>query len=547
MSVCLDQRQIPGLTRLFADYLYDFPRVARFYGDDASPFAAGALAAASRVDYPADRRARVAAILAGQNRAWGAGAATEANIEAFRKPETVAVVGGQQVGLLGGPLLTVYKAMTAVLAAGQLCAEGHPAVPVFWLATQDHDLAEINHTWVPRADGQPIRIELATPQAPPSHAAAQSSVGRIALGPEITAFLDAFARASAAPPEAMASFAAAYHPAATFGSAFAQLLTRWFAPWGLILLDPLDPRFAAEAAPLLAAVLDRHPALAVALRQRGGELEAAGYHRQVHDAGAALLFLETAGQRQPLRPGGNGYQAGGQPWSAAALHAALSAQPERFSPGALLRPVVQDWLLPTAAQVTGPAETAYLAQSAALYQALDRPQPLRLPRFGATLLDARARRLLGKYQLTVPDIWRLDPQGDVADALALRLAQQNLPGDLAAQLRAQREATSSGFAALSARLAAVDPTLVDFLRTAGEKVGHQFDQVEAKVSRSLARRQEDLSRQARHLTGVIFPHRHLQERVWNSAAAALRLGAAWPGLLHDALRLGCPGHQLLDV
>lgn len=543
MSICLDQRQIPGVSRLFADYLYDFPRVAPFYGAGLAPFSPGALAAsAGRVDYAADRRGRVAAILAAQNRAWGAGAATEANLQAFRQPGTAVIVAGQQVGLLGGPLLTVYKAMTAVLAAERLRAEGHPAVPVFWLATQDHDLAEINHAWVPGADGQPIRLELSTPRA-----SSQRPVGRIPLGPEIAAFLAAFAQAAAVPPEAMASLAAGYHPAATFGSAFAQLLTQWFAPWGLILLDPLDSGFAAEAAPLLAVALDRHQALAAALRQRGEELEAAGYHRQVHDTGAALLFLETDGQRQPLRPEGNGFQVDGQPWPSAALHAALSAQPQRFSPGALLRPLVQDWLLPTAAQVTGPAETAYLAQSAALYRRLDRPQPLCLPRLGATLLDARARRLLGKYEITVPDIWRLDPQGDAAEALALRLAQKIIPGELAAQLRAQRDAASAGFAALSVRLAAVDPTLVDFLRTAGEKVGHQFDQVEVKVSRSLARRQDDLSRQARHLAGMIFPHRQLQERVWNSAAAALRLGAAWPGLLHDTLRLGCPGHQILDV
>lgn len=543
MPVCLDQRQLPGVSRLFADYLYDFARVAAFFGQDGAALAPISLAAAAaRVDYPAERRARVAAALEAQNRGWGAGPATLAHLDQLRRPGTVAVVAGQQTGLFGGPLLTVYKAATAVLAAEQLRAQGQAAVPVFWLATQDHDLAEVNQAWVVSADGQLVRLELPAPDAPP-----QSPVGRVLLGAGIATVLSAFAQATSASPEAMAALAAAYHPGASFASAFARLLTAWFAPWGLILMDPMDQALAAETAPLLAEVVVREDALAASLRQRGKELETAGYHLQVNDAGAALLFLETDGQRQPLRRVPGGLRAGDRLFDARELADVLAAEPLRVSPGALLRPLVQDWLLPTAAQVTGPAETAYLAQSAALYAVLGRSQPLRLPRLSATLVDARARRLLEKYHLGVPDIWRLEPQGDAAEALALHLARQVLPEDLTAELHAQRDAASRGFAAFSARLGEVDPTLVDFARTAGDKVRHQFEQVEDKLARSLARRQADLARQARHLAGLVYPGRHLQERSWNSAAAAVRLGAAWPGLLHDQLRFGCRDHQILDI
>ncbi len=544
MPVCLDQRQIPGLSRLYADYLYQFDRVARFYGAaTASPFAPGVLAAAARnVSYASGLRARVTAALAAGNRAWGAGSATEELLALLGRPETVVIVTGQQVGLFGGPLLTVYKALTAVLTAERLRAEGVAAVPVFWLASQDHDFAEINQAWILGADGEPRRVELPPPSAPPL-----SPVGRIVLGPEIGATLDAFAQATGAAPDAIAPLAAAYRPGETLASAFARLLARWFAPWGLIVLDPLDPTLAAAAAPVVQQAVERHEELVAALQQRNRELREAGYHAQVHTDGAALLFLETNGQRQALRFSAGGAQAGAERYSVAQLAALARAEPHRFSPGALLRPLVQDYLLPSAAQVTGPAETAYLAQSSALYAVLGQAPPLRLPRLSATLLDARTRRLLEKYQLTVPEIWGLDTHGDAPAALAAHLARQTVPAGLAANLAAQREAAAQGFAAVGSQVAAVDPSLVDFVRTAGEKVRHQFDQVEAKLARSLARRQEDLARQAHHLVGQLYPQRQLQERLWNSAAAALRLGPLWPALLHDQLQPARPDHQFVDI
>ncbi len=543
MPVCLDQRQIPGLSRLYADYLYQFDRVARFYGAAASPLAPGTLAsAAQQVSYAPSLRVRVTEALAAGNRAWGAGPATEELLARLRRPETVVIVTGQQVGLFGGPLLTVYKALTAVLTAERLRADGVSAVPVFWLASQDHHLAEIKQAWVLGAGGDSRCVALPQPPAPP-----QSPVGRIVLGPEVGAALEAFAQATGAAAEAVAPLAGAYQPGETLASAFARLLAQWFAPWGLIVLDPLDPALAAAAAPVVEQAVERHDELTAALQQRSRELRESGYHAQVHTDGAALLFLETDGQRQPLRFGSAGAQAGAQRFSVSQLATLARTEPHRFSPGALLRPLVQDYLLPSAAQVTGPAETAYLAQSSALYAVLGRFQPLRLPRLSATLLDARTRRLLDKYQLTVPEVWGLDTQGDAPAALAAHLARQTVPAGLAATLASQREAAVEGFTAIGSQVAGLDPSLVDFVRTAGDKVRHQFDQVEAKLARGLARRQEDLARQARHLVGQLYPQRQLQERIWNSAAASLRLGPLWPALLHDQLQSACPDHQFLDI
>ncbi len=149
-TACIKHTELPGTSKLFADLLYDFSRVQRFYAYDPSQ-AKSFETAARAIDYPAERRAAMAKALAGQN------AASEL-LTRFAQPGTVAVVTGQQVGLFGGPAYTIFKALTAAKLAQTLTERGIPAVPIFWMATEDHDFAEVNHTWVYNDHGHAVRI-----------------------------------------------------------------------------------------------------------------------------------------------------------------------------------------------------------------------------------------------------------------------------------------------------------------------------------------------------------------------------------------------------
>src|ERR1700720_878672 len=281
-SQCLPFQQIPHTTRLFLDYLSYTPSVREFY--PRSPiFSEWVKDESSRVSYDAARRGKVSEILERENRAWGASAKTLANIERFKRGALTAVTG-QQVGLFGGPLFSIFKALTAVKLANEASAAGVECVPVFWLATSDHDLAEVNHVSIPRPDGSLQKLEATT------HGLRDAPVGTVTFGGEIESLVNAAAELLG-DSEIAGVLREAYRPGETFGSAFARLFAKLFADWGVILLDGSDPELHAIAEPIYLTAIKRSAELDDAVLARGQALEAAGYHQQVKvTASSTLLF-----------------------------------------------------------------------------------------------------------------------------------------------------------------------------------------------------------------------------------------------------------------
>src|SRR2546427_7050224 len=302
--------------------------------------------------------------------------------------------------LFTGPSYTIYKAVSALRVAQQLTERGIDAVPIFWLATEDHDLAEINHCWWPGSGGpQPIEVAAA--------GAAGRSVGRVPLGEEVRA---AVRTASAlldgpAAGEISRALDESYRLEETCGSAFGRLMARLFAGQGVILVDPLDARLHRLAAPLYRRAVEESESLVRELLARSKALDHNGYHAQVKVAErSTLLFWNDDGQRLPLRRRGEKFVAGSAEFSLTDLLRALEGTPEAFSANVLLRPVVQDALLPTAAYVAGPAEIAYFAQAEVVYRRLLGRMPAVLPRAGFTLVEPHVARLLKRYGLEFRDL-----------------------------------------------------------------------------------------------------------------------------------------------
>ncbi len=298
-------------------------------------------AAAREIDYPAERRAAMVRALAAQN-------GESESLRRLAQPGTVAVVTGQQVGLFSGPAYTIYKAITAARVARDLTARGIPAVPVFWLATEDHDFAEVSHVWSFDATHQPMSFGV---EPPAGSNGKQRPVGGIVLDrppvDELAASLKSWPHGE----EVAAAVRDAYRPGVTMGAAFHALLAKLLDGLDLLFLDPLDPAIRAIGAPFVAEALSAAPELKARLLERNRELEAAGYHAQVHlEAKTSLFFLLENGERVPLRRADSEF-------------GELRDRAAEVSPNALLRPVVQDYLLPTVAYIGGPAELAYLAQS----------------------------------------------------------------------------------------------------------------------------------------------------------------------------------------
>ncbi len=245
------------------------------------------------ISYDSARRARVADILERQNRAWDASPRTLENIARLRGGAS-ALVTGQQVGLFGGPLFSIFKALTTVKLAQEATAAGSECVPVFWLATTDHDLDEISHVSFLGPDASLQKLSATTRGLP------DAPVGTVTFGPEIEPVVEA-AAGLLGDSEVTKFLREAYRPGENFGSAFARLFSRLFADWGVILLDAADTEFHRIAAPIYSAAIERAAELDDALLKRGRELEAAGYHQQVKvTPSSTLLFTLRDGARTPI-------------------------------------------------------------------------------------------------------------------------------------------------------------------------------------------------------------------------------------------------------
>ena len=523
-STCIRHTELPGTSTLFADYLYRFERVARFYEHDPHDFESFRRAAAA-IDLPAERRAALVDALREQNGA-------SAVLDRLAQPGTVAVVTGQQAGLFSGPCYTVHKALTAARLARSLTESGVPAVPVFWVATEDHDFEEVNHCWVFDAAGEPVRLELPAPQA------GHGPVGAIPLqGAPVDALREALHDLPHGE-EVAALVAQAYTPVETLGSAFTRLLRSILSPLGLLFFDPMHPALRRLAAPMLARAAGMARELTHKVIERSQELVAAGYHAQVNmEAQTSLLFLLEGGRRIALRRNGDEYTGDGQRLPAAAL----AARGESLSPNALLRPVVQDSMLPTVAYVGGPAELAYLAQSQVIYRALGGHMPVAVPRQSATLLDARAGKLFGRYGLELPDFFHGE------DAVREKIAAKLVPPGLLRAAGDTRVRAGELLDQLQGALAGFDPTLGAAFQTSRRKIEYQLAKTERKAARAALRRDERALAEASYLSRLVFPRKHLQERLYSMVPFLARHGLDLVDRLAEDVRLDCLDHRVLAV
>jgi bacillithiol biosynthesis cysteine-adding enzyme BshC len=531
-SHCLSFREIPHTERLFSSFLEDFPRVASYYAHP--PTAAGIDAAAHEVCLDARARASVVEVLREQNHRFGEGnqidSATSRNLERLAGG-AVAIVTGQQTGLFSGPAYTFYKALSAVRVAEETTHRGIDAVPVFWLATEDHDLAEVNHSeWVTR--GGLARYELPARTEDTGH-----RVGEVGFGEPVQALVADAAQTLEGPSAELVSRALheSYAPGETYGSAFGKLMARLLAGRGIIFIDPLDARLHRLTASVYLHALDDAGPFTDALLARSKELEAAGLHAQVKvTRETTLLFCEVDGRREPLRLRGGKFFAGEKEFSRDQIAAVIEKTPEAITPSALLRPVVQDTLLPTAAYIGGPAEIAYLAQSQVAYSKILGRMPAVLPRASFTIVEPPIARFLTQYGLDVRDVLR-GPQH-----VRSKMEQKALPDALVGRFDEGEKALSTLLKSYEASLARLDPTLLKALEVTERKVLYQFSQLKAKVARAENFRSGVLDRHEKILFDALYPHGALQERTLSILPFIASYGTAFLDELANRASIGGP-------
>ena len=541
-SECYPITILPHISALYRDYLSmgesaPGAPIRRWFGAEplGNSWVGGAVVGGSDAE-------GLARALGRQSREFGAGPEAMGNVERLRNGAR-AVVTGQQVGLFGGPLLTLLKAATAVARAREATrASGLDHVPVFWLATEDHDLAEVDQvSLLTKESVEKLRLGLKTAAAVP--------VGLVPIGSEVVEVLERATELLSWSPvsdllrECYAP-SAGYVP--TMGGAFARFMARVFAEQGLVLMDAASRPFHALGASTLRFAIEHADELEDALLARGAELEAAGYHAQVKVAKEmSLLFLvsEKDGvlDRQALRrTGDGGWKAGRQGYSTAELLRLLEEAPERLSPNALLRPVFQDTILPTAAYVGGPAEVAYFAQSAVLYERMLRRVTPVLPRLTATLLEPAVAAVMDKDEVQLPQAMT------TPEELAQLLGARAMPIELKRRLAGVGNAMDAELGALTEYLAAMDASLGRSAEVSASKMRYQMNRLRRMSATHELEREASLRKHAAAITLNVFPDGHPQERVVAGAWYLARYEGLIARLVEEAAGM-CGGHAVIRL
>lgn len=456
--------------------------------------------------------------------------AAEERLRRFVQEGGGVVTTGQQAGLFTGPLYTVYKALTAIRLAGSLERElGILVLPVFWVASEDHDWAEVDHTHVVGAAGAVHRIEVgaADPRRIP--------IAERALLDDVESALDELAQCSVTQKvdaDSVREFLGAYRAGAPVAGAFAATLSELFAPFGLLLTDAADPELKAASVPVLRRELDGAADHERQLRRRTDRLLDAGYHEQVTlIPGATNLFLRTpAGRERLMRRGGEWVTRETRtPLSRAEADTLLEREPGRLSPNALLRPVVESAVFPVLSYVGGPGEIAYLAQARPLFDTVGVGMPVIAPRASFVLVEPRVERSLASLGLGLDDL------SLPGDELLTRLVRERIPEDVADAVKELRAAVAERYAALLHAATRVDPTLAGPIGTARNLSLLQAEDAERKIVRRLRRVRRDLSDRLDEVRGALLPLGEPQERVLNPVPFLAAEGTGLLTRLLDAI------------
>ena len=527
---CISFDSIPHTTHIFRDFLSYSPEVRKFF--PTQPDATHIAAFAQSVKRDPERQAKVADALARQNRAWGATDATLRNIQRLHDG-AFAVVTGQQVGLFGGPLLSLLKAASVLALAKQVEAQGIECVPIFWLASEDHDLTEVNQALLLTSDFQ------LAPFTAPVHGTEGAPVAALHFAERTDAIVE---QAATLLGESLAAdyLRESYAAGETFSGAYAKLFTRIFRDHGLVVLDPSDAELHQLATPLFLDAIRRVGELDEAILARNRQLQAAGYHEQVKvTAESTPLFALTEGVRVPIHRSNGNFKIARQTLSQEELLRRIESAPENFNANVLLRPVLQDYWLPTLAYIGGPAEIAYFAQVGVVYQTLlGRITPI-TSRLSATLIEPRIARLLEKYQVELPELFH--GECELRDCIAARA----LPAELKQDFDAATQAVEKSMQQVSASLQKLDPTLVEAADRAGSKMRYQISRLQKRAAQAELRRDQIITRHAAQIENALYPRKTLQEREITGLYFYAKYG---PGLIDRLVELAqarCPEHKVL--
>jgi bacillithiol biosynthesis cysteine-adding enzyme BshC len=543
-SSALSFDDIPHQSKLFLDYLKDPPSLKKFYPG-----------AAADIDKIAERKNEVLEnfevdrdalcdALKEINEACGCTAQTLENIQRLREKDCVAIVTGQQAGLFSGPLYTVFKAISAIKLAEKLNREGTKAVPVFWIAEEDHDFAEVNHTYVIDRESKQVKIENT-----PAGYKENSPVANVILDENVSASLEELFHAlpqNEFTGELKELLESTYRPGTSYSTAFGKLMARLFGKYGLIIFQPMHPALKKLSAPITAKAVEKWEEINSALLARTKELESAGYGAQVmvEEKSFPFFYFNDQGaliSREKIKIQDAKFKIQASEWELSGLKENALNEPQHFSPNALLRPVIQDYLLPVLCYFGGGAEISYFAQNSEIYRVLERPYTPIFHRFTATVVEPHIKRTLEKYNLALSDFF------DEADALFGRITEKFLNKETAQDFAEAEEIVNAQMNRLEQSLLKVDQTLAESVARRCRKVMYHIAALRKKFHRAQVEKDETVERRLEAAKNALYPQKALQERSTSFISLASRHGVNIIDHIYERAEIEGKQHQIIYI
>lgn len=543
----IEYRDLPSASNsfssLFINYLTNYPSVQQFYAGDFQNDNDWQHIIEKVLQRPLDR-SRLVQILSEQNRNFHCGVRTLANIDSLLNDNTVAIVTGQQVGLFTGPLYTVFKTLTTLKLVERLTKKfsNYNFVPVFWLEGEDHDYEEVSSIKIINGANDVVKIEY--PIGKKEVDQNVGAVGRLKFNESIQ---ELFARVEESTiqtefkSKVLELFRTAYQKGMTFNRAFVHLMNVLLEDSGLIFLDPNDREVKQLVQPIFERELRETPKFCQLVVDQSAELEKQ-YHAQVKPKPLNLFFFHNEG-RYLLEPRGEEYSLKGtrQKLSKEQVAQFVANEPERFSPNVVLRPLCQDWLLPTAAYVAGPSEIAYFAQLKPLYAELGLQLPIIYPRASITILEEKVEKVLDRFSLPLLDFFRdVEIVKEKVVGQVSKVSVDELFGETTASIRETMSQLREG-------LKEIDPTLVGALENVQNKFSSNMEHLKNKAIEAQKRQHEVALRQIEKAANHIYPSSNLQERELNILHFLNKYGLEFLRWLYGEMGIDTFKHQVIRL
>lgn len=537
-------KEIPGNTKLFLDYLYDFENVKNYYKYNFRDKEHFIEKFKHLSDNPRIFRNELVTIISSQYKFLNPSSKTTRNIKYLKEKETIAVITGQQLGLLGGPLYTIYKTVTVLKLCSYLSEryDNYNFVPVFWLEGDDHDFDEVRSVNIFNENNELIKLNYTDEEI--DEDLNRGSVGFLKFKDSINKFIaeyESYLRDTEFKPSIMERIKTFYSSNKTFKDSFRELIFWLFDEYGLIIFDPQDTEVKKLLQNIFKKEISNFRSHTENLVNTSASLEEK-YHAQVKIRPINLFYNYDEG-RYIVEPIENEFRLKGKrkKFSFEELNNLIETAPEKFSPNVLLRPICQDFLFPTGFYVGGPSEIAYFGQILPLYKFYQIDPAIVYPRSSITILEKSIKTILEKYNLGVADIFTDSKK--LKDKVVNKISDNNLEEIF-------KEASNEinlEFDKLKEKLFVIDKTISDLTSKYRQKILGYMNELNQKAADAQKKRYEITLRQIDKASINLYPNLNLQEREMNFFYFANKYGTILLKKIYDEMALNKFEHQIIEV